>query len=166
MCFPDVLHTIRPHCLIGITKQLKLMFAIFSFDQKLFRKTFLTCTRCLFSESCFLQISYNCKHCCRKTFFVRIISGFLNSSRVRWSRIRFSNLRLKFRRCVWISNSDGKFPVQQTFGENLNESLYVTRLTITPIYRLKLKHLIWSSFYEAKKVWHDERGDERWDVLL
>ena len=51
--------------------------AIFSCDRKLSRKTFLACTRCLFSESCFLQISYNCKHCCRKTFFVRITSVFL-----------------------------------------------------------------------------------------
>ena len=152
MCFPDVLHTIRPHCLIGITKQLKLMFAIFSRDKKLFRKTFLACTRCLFSESCFLQISYNCKHCYRKTFFVRITSVFFNSSRVGWSRIRFSNLRLKFRRCVWISNSDGKFPVQQTFGENLNESLYVTRLTIALIYRLKLKHSIKTSVFDCYKV--------------
>ena len=121
------------------------MFAIFSCDRKLSRKTFLTCTRCLFSESCFLQISYNCKHCCGKTFFVRITSVFFSSSRVGWSGIRFSNWRLKFRRCVWISNSDGKFPVQQTFGENLNESLYVRGLTIALIYRLKLKHSVRTS---------------------
>ena len=81
----------------------------------------------------------------QENFFRQNHFCFFSSSRVGWSGIRFSNWRLKFRRCVWISNSDGKFSVQQTFGENLNESLYVRGLTIALIYRLKLKHSVRTS---------------------
>ena len=81
----------------------------------------------------------------QEIFFRQNHFCFFSSSRVGWSGIRFSNWRLKFRRCVWISNSDGKFPVQQTFGVNLNESLYVRGLTIALIYRLKLKHSVRTS---------------------
>ena len=88
----------------------------------------------------------------QENFFRQNHFCFFSSSRVGWSGIRFSNWRLKFRRCVWISNSDGKFPVQQTFGENLNESLYVRGLTIALIYRLKLKHSIKTSVFDCYKV--------------